>query len=230
MSSDMFISFVIHMLTSNILVDVYHAPLLWNNLLSPTLPIFAPLDSECFTSVRLWADVCVCMLKVVRKTSNELTKCCNVFVYVISWASLCSWCCIFSWPFCFVLQAHVRCKCLITTPLHVLQLFCSSDLVCVASIWVVVLADCSPGKGGGAVVEYMCVCAVVETCLSGEGRTDSWGGGGGGGLLLLWSAFAWCVADRRLWSLCVGQIYEVLFSTSAAVTPPTLGWGVGINF
>ena len=176
------------------------------------------------------AIVCVCMLKVVRKTSNEITKCCNVFVYVVSCASLCCWCCIFSWPncFCFVLQAHVRCKCLINTPLHVLQLFCSSDLVCVASIWVVVLAACSPGKGGQLLSTCVCVCSCGNVC---ECRREDWQfGGGGGGLLLLWSAFACCVADRRLWSLCVRQIYEVLFSTSAAVTPPTLGWGVGINF
>ena len=30
--------------------------------------------------------------------------------------------------------------------------------------------------------------------------------------------------------LCLGQIHEVLFSTSAAVTPPMLGWGWGISF
>ena len=86
-------------------------------------------------------------------------KCCSVFVYVISWAWLRSWFCIFSRPCCFccVIRA-VRCKCLINAPLHVPQLFCSSDLVCVASIWVVVLAACSPGRGEGQLLStYVCV-------------------------------------------------------------------------
>ena len=225
----MFISFVIHMLTSNILVDVYYAPLLWNNLLSPTLPIFAPLDSECLTSMRLWAIVCVCMLKVVRKTSNELTKCCNVFVYVISWASLCSWCCMFSWPycFCFVLQAHVRCKCLINTPLHVLHLFCSSDLVCVASIWVVVLAACSPGRGGGGggtVVEYMCVCALAETWVEKGGLTVC-GGGGGGAATAVECLCVVCCWETAVEFCVLGRSMKFCFQHQRL--SPLLRWGGG---
>ena len=62
------------------------------------------------------------------------------------------------------------------------------------------------------------------------GLTVCGGGGGGGGCYCCGVPLRGVLLRDGCGVLCVGQIYEVLFSTSAAVTPPTLGWGLAINF